>query len=239
MAKQYWPKVDPIGQRFKFGGASDTTNRWVTVIGVAADVKLRRLNDKPTLQGYMPFRQGGWNSMALVVRTHGDPIQSTGAVLRTIKEIDPLLPAYRIMTMGANVERSYWQQRLYGKMFGAFAVIALVLAAVGMYGVISYAVTQRTQEIGVRVALGAQRGDVLRLIVGHGLLLGGIGAAIGIVGAAGATKALESMLVGVGKWDPATFVGITVLLLGVAVLASLIPATRAAKVDPVEALRTE
>ncbi|HKG91901.1 MAG TPA: ABC transporter permease [Gemmatimonadaceae bacterium] len=239
MAKKFWPNEDPVGKRFKFGNASDTLNRWVQVIGVAGDIRHKRLSAPPDLQGYMPYARGGWRNMTLVVRTSGDPARATGQVREAIRAVDPALPAYNVYTMDDVARRSTWQQRLYGKMFGAFAVIALVLAAVGVYGVISYAVTQRTQEIGVRVALGAQRGDVLRLIVGHGLLLGGAGAAIGLLGAAAATKALKSLLFGVGPWDPATFAGITALLLGVALLASVIPALRAAKVDPVEALRYE
>ena len=142
--------------------------------------------------------------------------------------------------MDANIERSYWQQALYGKMFGAFAAIALVLAAVGVYGVISYAVSQRTQEIGVRVALGAQRATMCcGSIVGHGALLGGIGIAIGLVGALGVTRFLRTMLFGVSPFDPVSFVGVSLVLTAIALLASYIPARRAAKVDPVEALRYE
>jgi ABC-type antimicrobial peptide transport system permease subunit len=154
-----------------------------------------------------------------------------------LKEADPQLPAYRVLSMDANIERSYWQQSLYGKMFGAFAVIALVLAAVGVYGVISYAVSQRTQEIGVRVALGAQRGDVVRLIVAQGATLGGIGIAIGLIGALLVTRFLRTLLFGVSPFDVPSFAGVAAMLAAIALLASYLPARRAAKVDPVEALR--
>jgi putative ABC transport system permease protein len=187
----------------------------------------------------MPYRQGGWISAVIVVRTHGEPTLATSTVLAALKQADPLLPAYRIMSMDANIQQSYWQASLYGKLFGAFAAIALVLAAVGVYGVISYSVSQRTQEIGVRVALGAQRGDVLRLIVGHGALLGGIGIAIGLLGALGVTRFLRTILFGVSPFDPASFLGVALMLTTIALLASYIPARRAARVDPVEALRYE
>ena len=240
MAEHFWKSADnALGKRFKFGNATDTSSNWVTVIGIAADIKHKQLTQQPDFQGYMPYRQGGWSSIVIVVRTRGEPTHATSAVLGTIKQIDPLLPAYRIMSMDANIQQSYWQQALYGKMFGAFAAIALVLAAVGVYGVISYAVSQRTQEIGVRVALGAQRNDVLRLIVGHGALLGGVGVAIGLVGALAVTRFLRTLLFGVSPFDPVSFVGVAAALSAVALLASYIPARRAAKVDPVEALRYE
>jgi putative ABC transport system permease protein len=240
MAQKFWKTPDAaLGKRFRFGNVTDTTRRWITIIGVAADIRHRQLTADADLQGYMPYRQGGWNTAAIVVRTRGEPAQATSTVLSTLKQADPLVPAYRILSMDANIERSYWQQALYGKMFGAFATIALVLAAVGVYGVISYAVSQRTQEIGVRVALGAQRTDVLRLIVGHGALLGGIGIAIGLVGALAVTRFLRTLLFGVSPFDPASFVGVSLTLTVIALLASYIPARRAAKVDPVEALRYE
>ncbi|HEX4682913.1 MAG TPA: ABC transporter permease [Gemmatimonadaceae bacterium] len=240
MAKKFWQTPSQaLGKRFRFGSAaaSDTSRRWITVIGVAADIKHRQLTSDPDLQGYMPYRQGGWNSAAIVVRTPGDPTRATATVLSALKQSDPLVPAYRVLSMDANIERSYWQQALYGKMFGAFAAIALVLAAVGVYGVISYAVSQRTQEIGVRVALGAQRRDVLALIVGHGAFLGGIGIAIGLAGALAVTRTLRTLLFGVSPFDVASFAGVAGVLAVIALLASYFPARRAARVDPVEALR--
>ncbi len=239
MANKFWPKGDAVGKRFKFGNVTDTLNRWITIIGVAADIKHRQLTSTPDLQGYMPYRQSGWYTSSIVVRAQGDPSKITNTVLGAIKQADPLLPAYRVMSMDASITRSYWQQALYGKLFGVFAVIAAVLAAIGVYGVISYAVSQRTQEIGVRVALGAQRGDVLRLIVGHGAMLGGLGVLIGLAGGLGVTRFLRTLLYGVSPFDPVSFVGVALLLTTIALVASYVPARRAAKVDPVEALRFE
>lgn len=187
----------------------------------------------------MPYRWGGWNDAVIVVRPTGDPAAATPAVLATLKRDDPLLPAYHITSMDANIQQSYWQQALSGKLFGAFAAIALVLAAVGVYGVISYAVSQRTQEIGVRGALGAQRRDIVRLIVGHGALLGGLGIAIGLVGALAVTRLLRTMLFGVSPFDAVSFIGVSALLAAIALLASYLPARRAARIDPVEAIRYE
>jgi putative ABC transport system permease protein len=238
-AEKFWQTPqNALGKRFKFGSANDTSTRWITIVGIAEDIKHKQLTTtSPDFQGYMPYRQGGWSTMSIVVRTLGDPTRVTPTVLAALKQGDPLLPAYRVLSMDANIERSYWQQALYGKMFGAFAVIALALAAVGVYGVISYAVSQRTQEIGVRVALGAQRADVVRLVVRDGALLGGLGIAIGLAGALGVTRFLRTMLFGISPFDVFSFVGVAGMLAAIALVASYVPARRAAKVDPVEALR--
>jgi ABC-type antimicrobial peptide transport system permease subunit len=173
------------------------------------------------------------------VRTLGDPTRATPTVLAALKAADPYLPAYRVLSMEATIQQSYWQQSLYSKMFSAFAAIALVLAAVGVYGVIAYSVSQRTREIGVRVALGAQRTNVLSLVLGHGALLAAVGLGLGLVGALGVTRLLQSMLFGVSPFDPLSFAAVTLVLGTIAFVASYIPALRAAKVDPIVALREE
>jgi putative ABC transport system permease protein len=240
MARQFWKTPEgALGKRFTFGNAADTLARWITVVGVAADIKHKQLTSEPDFQGYMPYRQGGWSSAAIVVRTLGDPTRATGTVLAALKEADPYVPAYRVVSMDESIRRSYFLQALYSKMFTAFAVIALILAAVGVYGVIAYSVSQRTREIGVRVALGAQRINVLALILGQGALLAAAGIGIGLAGALGVTRFLRAMLYGVSPFDPASFVAVTLVLSAIAFLASYVPARRAARVDPVEALRQE
>jgi putative ABC transport system permease protein len=240
MAKQLWRSPDAaLGKRFKFGSATDTLNRWITVVGVAADIKHKRLTQEPDFQGYMPYRQGGWSPASIVVRTLGDPTRATGTVLAALKQADPYVPAYRVLSMDETIQRSYWQQALYSKMFSAFATIALVLAAVGVYGVIAYSVSQRTREIGVRVALGAQRSNVLGLVLGHGAVLAATGVGVGLAGALGVTRFLRAMLYGVSPFDPTSFVAVALVLSAIAFVASYVPARRAARVDPVEALRQE
>jgi putative ABC transport system permease protein len=240
MAKQFWKSADgALGKRFSFGNATDTLKRWITIIGVAQDIKQKQLTQAPDFQGYMPYIQGGWNSAAIVVRTLGDPTRATPTVLAALKDTDPYVPAYRVLSMDETIQRSYWQQALYSKMFTAFAAIALALAAVGVYGVIAYSVSQRTREIGVRVALGAQRTNVLRLILGHGAVLAAGGIGLGLAGALGVTKFMRSMLYGVSPFDPVSFVAVTAVLTVIAFVASYVPARRAARVDPIEALRQE
>jgi putative ABC transport system permease protein len=240
MAKQFWKTPEgALGKRFTFGYATDTLARWITVVGVAADIKHKRLTQEPDFQGYMPYRQGGWSGAAIMVRTLGAPTRATPTVMAALKAVDPYTPAYRVLSMEETIQRSYWQQSLYSKMFTAFAAIALALAAVGVYGVIAYSVAQRTREIGVRVALGAQRGNVLHMVLGDGAVLAAFGVAIGLVGALFVTRFMRSMLYGVSPFDPISFVAVATILSAIAFVASYVPARRAAKVDPIVALREE
>jgi putative ABC transport system permease protein len=188
---------------------------------------------------YLPFSQFPARGMFLTIRTASDPMSMVAAVRSQVSGLDKEIAATRVSTMEELVSRSVAQPRFVLLLLGLFAVLAMVLAAVGIYGVMSYSVTQRTHEIGIRVALGASSTDVLRMVVGQGLALTAAGVAIGVVGSLAITRVMESMLYGVGARDWETYVVITGLLGVVAVMASLIPARRATKVDPMEALRYE
>ena len=188
---------------------------------------------------YVPFGQDVFGSMVMVARTEGDPVQMAPAVRQIVREIDPALPAFAVAPLDEVVSDSVAQRRFSMLLLAAFALVALFLAAVGLYGVVAYAVSQRTQEIGVRMAIGAQRGDVLSLIVGGGMKLAAIGVVLGLVGALALSGAVRTMLFDVTPLDPASY-GITALvLLAVAVLACYVPARRASRVDPIVALRSE
>jgi putative ABC transport system permease protein len=236
LADREWPRESPIGKRLRWG-ADDTT--WVTVVGVVPPVKQRELTELDRPQVYVPHAQAGWRSMGVVVRAAGSPAALAGAVRAAARAFDPDLPVSRLRTMDELVRRRMFQPRVYGIMFGVFGLAALLLASLGLYGVMAYAVAQRTQEIGVRMALGARPADVLRLIVRTGARLAAIGLAIGLPAAFATARVLRGALYGVGVADPATFVGIPILLAAVALLASYVPARRAARVDPVVALRAE
>jgi putative ABC transport system permease protein len=188
---------------------------------------------------YLPYSQSTGAAVTLVARTSGEPTASLAAVRREVLAIDRDQPVYNMSTMSQLLKESIAQRRLTMLMLGAFSLIALLLAASGIFGVTAYTVAQRTQEIGIRLALGAQPRDILRLVVGQGMVLSLTGVAIGVAAALALTRYLSSLLYGVGSTDPLTFASLALLLTGVALLACYIPARRAMKVDPMEALRYE
>jgi putative ABC transport system permease protein len=238
MARRHWPNESALGKRFRFA-SDDDGERWFTVIGVTPDVKHRQLNERPQAQFYLPYTQSAWRGVTIAVRTAGSPLSLAGAVRQAIHAADPNLPVFDVVTADDEFRQSVWEPRFFGQLFAGFAVIALVLAVSGIYGVMAYMVTQRTHEIGVRLALGAPRREVLTMVVTRGAVLAVGGIAIGLVGAFGLTRVLSSMLFGVGATDAVTFVVIALLLGVVAIVASYIPALRASRVDPMVALRYE
>ena len=239
MARTFWPGTSPVGRRFRF--SSDTARRWYEVVGVVPDIRTVKLDEDqrtpPT--AYVPLRFVPTRDYALMVHTRLAPASLTGELRAAIHAADPVAPVFNTWTMEQVRYLSFWMYALWGTLFAVFGGIALVLATIGVYGVIHYGVSQRTREIGVRVALGAQRSDVLRLVLGQGVILAGVGVALGLVGAFALTRVVESFLIGVSPTDPASFVGVSVLLIGVAALATYLPARRATGVDPLIALRQE
>ena len=239
MAKRFWGDDDPIGRRFRMKGQA--TPEWFTVVGIIADFKHLQVDsgDPAIPAAYVPHPYEPTLNTGLTLRVAGDPAAVTAAVREQIRLSDPALPVFQISTMEELRERGVWQYRLFGVMFFLFGAIALVLASIGVYGVLSYSVAQRAQEIGVRVALGAARADVMRLIVGQGLRLAAIGIVIGIAGAALVTPAVRTVLYNVTPTDPVSFSGVAAFLVLVAITASYIPARRAMAVDPIVAMRND
>ncbi len=239
MARRMWPDEDPVGRRFRF--ANPETPEWFTVIGVAADFRHGRVsNDQPPFpSSYVPYPFAPSLNTGLTVRVAGDPASFAGAIRRQIRDSDSNVPVFEVRPMEELRRLGYWDQRVFGFIFATFGAIALLLASIGVYGVLSYSVSQRTQEIGVRMALGAGRGHVFGLVIGHGLVLAAIGIAAGIVGAFGVTRFIQTLLFNVTPTDPLSFAGVAAFLAAVAALASFVPARRATAVDPLIALRNE
>jgi putative ABC transport system permease protein len=238
MVRRYWPDDDPLGKRFKFGDAGSNAP-WITIVGVIRDVRRQGLDRPIRIESYLPHQQLTARSMEIVVRTIGDPLTLAGAVREAVWSLDRDLPIGAIQTMEHILARTTSQRQLNMLLLGLFASVALILSAVGIYGVMAYSVTQRTHEIGIRMALGAARRDVLKLVVGQAAGLTFVGVAIGLVAAFALTRFMSSLLFGVSATDPVTFALISMLLIAVALLASYVPARRAMKVDPMIALRYE
>ncbi|MCA1559970.1 MAG: ABC transporter permease, partial [Acidobacteria bacterium] len=236
MAKTYWPGEDALGKRVKISWRDDREDE---VIGIVGDVRHADMETAARATTYWPYPRNLYGSMTLAIRTEGSSTSIVNAVAAIVREQDPNLAVGDVQTMGEVVANSVAQRRLMTLLLATFAGAALLLAAVGIYGVIAYSVTQRTQEIGIRMALGARQGDVLRMIVGHAMTLAAAGILIGGVGALLLTRLMTGLLFDIQPADPLTFGAVATVLAGVAALASYIPGRRATQVDPVIALRAE
>ena len=235
-ARRFWPGEDPLGQRISFRAQSGP---FIEVVGVAKDGSYVTLGEEPRSMMYLPLLQNHETGMTMHVRTAGDPMGIAAGVRSVIASLEKNLPTYDLTTMNEQLGSSLFLARLGATFLAVLGLLALLLAAVGIYGVMGYSVTRRTREIGIRMALGAQRDDVLKMVLKEGMAMVGIGVAIGLLGAFFVTRLLVSFLYGVSVTDPITFVAISLLLSGVALVASFIPARRATKVDPLVALRYE
>ncbi len=238
-ARRYWPDEEAVGKRIRQGG-NDPRNPLIEVIGIVRRVKMDGLDeDSNRVQSYYPFRQLAFGGMTVVVKTSADPMSIVSAVRQQVLSIDPDQPIYNLNTMQQLRTDSIAPEQLNLMLLGIFAAVALILAAVGIYGVMAYSVTQRTHEIGIRMALGAKQSDVLGMVIRQGMKLALGGLVIGIGGAWLATRAMASLLFGVSATDTVTFIAVPVVLAVVALVACAVPARRATKVDPMVALRYE
>lgn len=238
MARKLWPGADAVGGRFRLADAAAV--EWFTVIGVAPDISQYDMtDDAPMPAAFVPFAYGTFQNIGVVVRATTNPPGLAAAARAAVRASDSGLAVFSVRTMEDLRQSSFWQFRLFGFMFGIFGAAALFLAGIGVYGVLAFSVSQRTQEMGVRVALGAQRSDVLRLVVRQGITLALIGVGTGVVAAFGVTRVIASLLYNVTPSDPVSFVGVALFLTAIAFIASYLPARRATNVDPVVALRNE
>ncbi len=239
-ARQFFPGEDPIGKRMTLNGSVDPGKPPVReIVGVVADMHLITLRLGPKPQIYVPHQQFAISTMSIFVRSQMNSASLMNALRGAIDEIDRNVPVYRVRTLPDYLSQSIAQPRLNAMLVGLFALIALLLAAAGIFGVMSYSVTQRTQEIGIRLALGAQRYDVLRLVISQGMRFVGAGIVLGLIGVFVSTRLLQSLLFGIGATDLRTMFAVTLILTAVAFVACLLPARRATLVDPVQALRAE
>jgi putative ABC transport system permease protein len=242
LASRYFAGADPIGRRLKDGGPERPVgpdNPWMTVVGVVGDLKYTGLDAAPDPTFYLPFRQNSWSRQYVVVRGAGDPRALAPAARNAVSSIDQDVPIFNVKTMDELISASFAPPAFRTILVTTFALLGLVLAAIGIYGVMAHAVAERTHELGVRIALGASRGDVVRLVVGEAAILAAAGVGLGLAGAFVTTRLMQSLLFGVTATDASTFVGISGVLVGTALAASYLPARRAMRVDPMVALRYE
>jgi putative ABC transport system permease protein len=236
LAKEFWPANDAIGKRIRIGPEGDP---WLTVVGVVGNVTHTGLDSEPDFASYEPHGKRPWSEMTLVIRTSVDPASLATTVQTDLRTAETEILVEDVMTMERRLQNSVAPQKLNLVLLGCFAFMALLLAAVGIYGVMAQTVTQRTQEIGIRMALGAQVKDVLTLVLRNGMKLALLGVAIGLVGAFWLTSLMTKLLFGVTPTDVSTFAVVAIVLLVIAFLACYLPARRATKVDPLVALRYE
>ncbi len=237
-AKKFFDGRDPLGRRFRLPDEEDTD--WISVIGVVPDIRNEDIDDEEVEpSAYISYAYEPSRNTGLTIRTRGNPLEVVARVRQAIRASDPGLPVFDIYPMEQVRQQGYWEFRFFGGMFSVFGGLALFLASIGLYGVLSYSVTQRVREIGVRVALGAQGGDVVRLVLRQGMILAAVGIGFGLLFSFGVTRVIKSILFNVSPTDPVSFAGISAVLAAIAALASWLPARRAMAVDPLEALRNE
>jgi putative ABC transport system permease protein len=242
MAAQYWPGENPIGKRFKLGDPGDAEVPWVTIVGIAGDLRQMGVDVPVKPEMYFPYQQateGFYAPRDLAIRTSVDPLSLVAAVRNEIHQVDPEQPISNVRTMGEVLGEETASRELGMTLLAIFAGLALLLATLGIYGVLAYFVVQHTQEIGVRMALGAQRSNILKLVLRKGMSLALLGVAIGLAGAFALTRLMTSLIFGVSPTDSLTYGGVAVLLTLVAFMACWIPARRATRVDPLVALSYE
>jgi len=233
MAQRFWSGEDAIGKRFRMYG----NDFFQEIVGIVETTKIGTLGEDPQPCAYLPLEQNYSDAMTLYLRTEGDPAPVMTAAQREIRAMDPLVPVINPLTVGEVIDQSLFAPKLAAGLLGVMGVMALALASVGLYGVLAFRVGQRFREIGLRMALGAQRSDVLRMVLTNAMMLVGVGVGIGLVAAFAVSRAVKSLLYGISATDPATFLGVTLVLAAVALVASSIPALRASRVDPLVALR--
>jgi predicted permease len=239
MAEGLWPNGSAIGRRFRI--AADSSRTWFTVVGVTANIRVVKLDETEVEvpHAYLPFRFTPTRDYGVIVRTPLDAAAVASGTRAAIHAVDGAAPVFKVWSMDDVRYLSFWMYAVWGTIFAVFGGIALVLSAVGVYAVIFYSVAQRTHELGIRVALGARRADVVRLVLGKGLRLAGLGVVVGLIAALGLTGIVKSLLIGVSATDPLSFAGVAVVLFAIAAVASYVPAVRATRVDPLVALRAQ